>query len=202
MARSIWSITPAPRSSGTRDRLIDAAACLFYSEGFHAVGLDRVLEEVGVTKTTFYNHFPSKDDLIVAVLEDRDRRDMDSLLAAMQRTGDSPRDRILVLFDVIDAWFHDPGFNGCLFINAAVQFPNRNDPVHQAARKHAENLERAVRELGAAGRAADPVALARQIAMLVTAAITTRHAAGDLSAASTVRAMATVLLDRQLAPPR
>lgn len=198
MTRSIWTIAPSPRSSGTRDRLIDAAAVLFYTEGFHGVGLDRVLEQVGVTKTTFYNHFPSKDDLIVAILEDRDERDMRSLMEEMERRADAPRERILLVFDILDAWFHDPGFKGCLFINATVQFPNPNDPVNQAARRHAENLERTLRAVAAEGGAADPAALACQLSMLISAAITTRHANADLNAASHAREMATALLDREL----
>ncbi|MCA9281267.1 MAG: helix-turn-helix transcriptional regulator [Phycisphaerales bacterium] len=71
MAKAIWSVAPRARASETRERLLDAAAMLFYEHGFHAIGLDAILEEVGVTKTTFYNHFASKDELIVAVLLDR-----------------------------------------------------------------------------------------------------------------------------------
>ena len=98
MPKAIWSIAPRTNQVSTRDRLIDAAAMLFYEHGFHAIGLDRILEEVGVTKTTFYNHFASKDDLIVAVLVDRDQRDMRALDEALRARGGDARSRILAVF--------------------------------------------------------------------------------------------------------
>src|SRR4030095_10763344 len=69
MARSIMAVTAVDRPASTREGLMDAAVVLFYVHGFHAIGLDRILADVGVTKTTFYNHFESRDALIVAVLE-------------------------------------------------------------------------------------------------------------------------------------
>ena len=202
MPKAIWSIAPRTNQVSTRDRLIDAAAMLFYEHGFHAIGLDRILEEVGVTKTTFYNHFASKDDLIVAVLVDRDQRDMRALDEALRARGGDARSRILAVFDILDDWFNDPDFKGCLFINASAQFPNPNDPVHQAATQHSENLHETFAALGAEMGAADPDALAKQLCMVVAAAITSRHTSGDHDAARTAHAIAEALVDRGAAPNR
>ena len=195
--QSIWSIRPsAPaRLASTRERLIDAASVLFYEQGFHAIGLDRILEEVGVTKTTFYNHFESKDALIVALLEHRDGRDMEALRLELDRRGGEPREQLLGVFDVLDDWFRDEGFNGCLFINAAAQFPNPNDPVHVAALRHQEHVEQALVVLAREAGAADPDELGRQLCMLVAAGISARHLGGDADAARTARRMAEVLVD-------
>jgi len=195
--QSIWTIAPSPpsRLGSTRERLMDAAATLFYGQGFHAIGLDRILEEVGVTKTTFYNHFESKDALIVAVLEHRDERDMNALQAELERRGGDAGARLLVVFDVLDAWFRDEGFKGCLFINAAAQFPNPNDPVHVAAMRHSEHLNQALAALAREAGAAEPDELGRQLCMLVAAGITARHLGGDEQAARTARRMAEVLVD-------
>mgnify|MGYP001409372751 CR=1 FL=1 len=198
MAKAIWSVAPRARASETRERLLDAAAMLFYEHGFHAIGLDAILEEVGVTKTTFYNHFASKDELIVAVLLDRDERDMQAVREEMVRRGGSARDRILLVFDVLDDWFNDPEFKGCLFINASAQFPNPNDPVHQAATKHTQSLHAMLVELADEARAQDPALLAKKLCMLIAAAITLRQVACDPEAAHTAREMAVALLDRSL----
>lgn len=196
MPKAIWSIAPRARQSTTRERLIDAAAMLFYEHGFHAIGLDAILEDVGVTKTTFYNHFASKDDLIVAVLVDRDQRDMQALDDALSARGGTARERILTVFDILTEWFNDPDFRGCLFINASAQFPNPNDPVHQAATNHSENLHHTFRELATEMGAADPDALAKQLCMVVAAAITSRHTNGDPDAALTARGIAEALVER------
>lgn len=194
MTRSILSFSAPPRGATTRDRLLDAAATLFYERGFHAIGLDQVLEEVGVTKTTFYNHFESKDELIVAVLEHRSHRDMQALAEEMDKRCTDPRERILLVFDVLDEWFHDPDFRGCLYINAAIQFPNPNDPVHRAASAHGDDLHRLFELLTRQAEAADPEMLARQLCMLITAALSSRQAESDLLAARTAREMARTLL--------
>jgi AcrR family transcriptional regulator len=198
MARSIWSFAPPVAGAGTRERLLDAAALLFYEHGFHAVGIDRIFGDVGVTKTTFYNHFESKDALIVALLEHRDRHDMEALRAELQRRGGPPRERLLAVFDVLDDWFRDEGFRGCLFVNAATQFPNPHDPVHVAALRHHQHLLEALTELARAAGATDAELLAQQLNLLVSAALNLRHVVGDLQAARTARGMAEVLVDDAL----
>jgi len=173
---------------------MDAAAMLFYEHGFHAIGLDAILEEVGVTKTTFYNHYESKDDLIVAVLTDRDQRDMEALERELARRGGDARDSILGVFDILEDWFDDPDFNGCLFINAAAQFPNPNDPVHKAATHHSDNLYRVFVRLAGDHGAEDPEGLAKQLCMIVVAAISARHSSGDLDAAVRAKGIAEALV--------
>ncbi len=185
----------------SRDALIEIAARLFYEHGFHAVGIDRIISEVGVTKTTFYNHFESKDDLIVEVLKWRDEIEMRELIEAMrQRAGDDPRALLLALFDVLDDWFRDDGFKGCIFVNAAVEFPSPHDPVHHAAAAHRANVHREIVQILRRAGAADAEGLADQLTMLVSGALITRHVAFDLGAARTARATAEALLDRALAP--
>lgn len=188
-------------SGSSRDALIEIAARLFYEHGFHAVGIDRIISEVGVTKTTFYNHFESKDDLIVEVLKWRDEVEMRELIDAMrQRAGDDPRALLLALFDVLDDWFRDEGFKGCIFVNAAVEFPSPHDPVHHAAAAHRTNVRREIVAILRRAGTADADSLADQITMLVSGALITRHVAFDLGAARTARATTEALLDRALAP--
>src|SRR5262249_49535506 len=103
--------------ASTRDMLIETANDLFYQHGFHTVWLDQIITRVGVTKTTFHNHFESKDHLAIAVLHERDRRDTEEWLAIMRTRGQgNPRAEILALFDLIEEWLASPDFRGCMFM--------------------------------------------------------------------------------------
>lgn len=194
MPQSIWTIAPRAPATTTRQRLIDAAIVRFYNHGFHAVGIDSIIEDASVTKTTFYNHFESKDDLIVAVLEDQDQRDKESLAEMLATHGGDARARTLAIFDLIADWVSDPEFKGCLFINAGVQFPNPNDPVNKTAARHGAHLTRVFCDLATEFGAPDPDVLGKQFCMLVVAGITGRHSGGDLDAADTARDIAAALL--------
>ncbi|MBX3362919.1 MAG: TetR/AcrR family transcriptional regulator [Phycisphaeraceae bacterium] len=182
----------------TRERLLDSAGDLFYKHGFQAVGLDQILETVGITKTAFYKHFASKDDLIVAILDQRDQREMEEWMAYIRIRGrDDARRQLEALFELLDDWFQKPEFRGCLFLNALTEFPSENDPINRAARKHGEHLAAAVMELAKLAGAAEPGALTEQIMLLVTGAIASRHRACDFGAAKTAEAMAKVLITSQ-----
>lgn len=178
----------------TRERLLDTAADLFYQQGFQSVGLDQILDKVGITKTAFYKHFESKDELIVAVLEHRDKSGIEEMLAFMRARGGDPRTQILALFDHLAEWFKEPGFRGCLFMNAATEFPSPNDPIHKAAEAHGAHIAREVARLVKASGHARPEALTSQIMLMMTGAIASRHAGGQADSAETAKAAVMVLL--------
>jgi len=134
-AVDLFGVRGEPKNA--RDRLLDTAIDLFYANGFHAVGLDAILDETGVTKTTFYKYYESKDDLILEALRKRDAWELEAWQRAVEKiAGDDPRMKLLALFDVMDLWFNDPSFGGCLFLNAAAEYPDPRDPIHQAAAEH------------------------------------------------------------------
>ncbi|HEY7090933.1 MAG TPA: TetR/AcrR family transcriptional regulator [Tepidisphaeraceae bacterium] len=138
---------PPPPKTG-RERLIATAVELFYRHGFSAVGVDRVIEAAGVTKTTFYKHFEGKDDLMVAAVQRRDEWESKAWSRAVHElAGEDPAGQLLALLDVMDLWFNDPDFRGCMFLNTAVEFPNPHDPVHQAAAAHKRNTRDHFRNL-------------------------------------------------------
>ena len=152
----------------TRDRLLKTADDLFYRDGFHAVGIDRIIAEVGVTKTTFYNHFESKEQLILEVLNFHDRWWRDTFSRMLRKHGgDSPRGQLEAVFDVIDELLSTAEFNGCIFVNVAVEFPLPHDPIHLAAAEHKREMELILRDLAMQARAKDPALLAQQISMLM-----------------------------------
>src|SRR3569832_734274 len=98
-------VTPAPRAAA-RDRLLAAANELFYAEGIHTVGIDRIIERAGVAKASLYNTFGSKDELIVAYLRSRQARSQARITAAIER-HDEPRTRLLAVFDAQSEMFAD-----------------------------------------------------------------------------------------------
>jgi AcrR family transcriptional regulator len=102
-----------------RDRLLDAADRLFYNEGVHNVGIDRVLEEAGVAKGSLYYNFGGKDDLVRAYLDNRHARWAERI-AGYQARVDEPEQKILAIFDALADLFAEPGFRGCAFLNAAA----------------------------------------------------------------------------------
>lgn len=185
---------PAPPRTG-RDRILAAAIELFYSRGFQAVGLDQVIAASGVTKTTFYKHFEGKDDLMVAAVQRRDEWETRAWQRAVEQiAGDSPAGQLLAYFDVLDLWFNDPDFHGCMFINTAAEFPNPHDPVHQAAAAHKRRTRDHFRDLARAAGARDPDAFADVYTGLLEGAIVLRHTHGRDDAAKALRPAVVALI--------
>ncbi|MBX9297213.1 TetR/AcrR family transcriptional regulator [Chromobacterium piscinae] len=123
-----------------RDRILATAHRLFYQEGLRATGIDRLIAESGVTKVTFYRHFPSKNDLIKAYLEQRHSLWMDWFKAALAR-----RDSPAALADAMREWFASDDFRGCAFINGAGEMP-AEPAVMDAARRHKAEMRQAIAE--------------------------------------------------------
>ncbi|MEV5712544.1 TetR/AcrR family transcriptional regulator [Amycolatopsis mediterranei] len=122
-----------PGDAGTK--VLKAASALFYRDGIHAVGVDTVAAEAGVTKAALYGNFGSKSGLVVAYLRERDRRwqeEVDRITAAHA----DPRERVLAVFDAWEAWLSRDGYRGCAFQNAASEFPDPADPVREVVRHH------------------------------------------------------------------
>jgi AcrR family transcriptional regulator len=118
-----------PEASLARRRLLDTATRLFYERGIHAVGIDRIIAEAGVAKATFYNHFPSKDDLVVAYLAEIDRLGRAAVATLPKQP---PRKMILAIMGRISEAVTAGGWRGCPFLNAAAEYPDPASPVRQA----------------------------------------------------------------------
>jgi AcrR family transcriptional regulator len=182
-----------------RERLVVIAVELFYRNGFNAVGVDRVTSEAGVSKTTFYKHFDSLTDLMVAAVRWRDQWESKAWDRAVRaRAGEDPRRRLRGHFEVMDEWFQDPDFIGCMFINAASEFPDPAEPVHQAAADHKRRSRDAVRDLGQEGGAADPEAFADAYTLLHEGTLVMRQVMGQKRAAELALPLVDELLARHL----
>jgi AcrR family transcriptional regulator len=161
-------------TSKPRERLLETARRLFYSEGIHTVGVDRLVNEAGVTRATFYRHFPTKEALVEAYLRATDadlRAAVDAALA-----GDDPERALTALLDLIAHTTNAPGFRGCHFINAAAEYPDATDPVRVAVRDHRDWFQHTVTELAAKLGHPDPTEAGQILVLLHDGAL----AAADL----------------------
>jgi AcrR family transcriptional regulator len=130
--------TAARRSTSKvpmRERIVEAATALFYAQGLRAVSAEKIIAQVGITKVTFYRHFPTKDDLIVAYLERRAKWERDAIAHARQSADDVP-DVFRIIAQAIGAESCSPGFRGCPFINAAAEYADPEHPVRRVVDAH------------------------------------------------------------------
>ncbi len=188
-------------ASAKRDQLIDTALELFNRDGYRATGIDKILAESGVAKMTLYNHFGSKEALILAALERRDARWHDWFRHAVERRAETPRGRLLAVFDALEEWFAQADFQGCMFMRAASEYCGCDDPIHAAAAEHQRLLLAELRDLAAAGGAKRPAKLAREILLLVMGAIVATQVNGPVDAGKAAKKAAEVLIERALAAP-
>ena len=174
-----------PKQSDARRRVLETADRLFYAEGIHAVGIDRIIAEAGVAKMTLYNHFASKDDLIVAVLEHRERVVLDWFggeIDKRRKKGVKPLDAFFATFK---AWLKGPDFRGCAFINASVELADPSHPGAEFAAAHKKRFGRLIVDAIEA-EGGDPTA-ARAIGLLIEGAIVTAVIEGSPRAADSAR---------------
>lgn len=127
---------PISQTLSARDRILRSAHELFYREGIRATGIDRVIAESGVTKVTFYRHFPSKNDLIREFLEYRHQRWMAWFVDALQRHGNG----VKALVPALAEWFSDESFRGCAFINSVGELGNVMPEVVDISRRHKQEM--------------------------------------------------------------
>lgn len=156
---------PAAVRSKPRERLLETASNLFYAEGIHAVGVDRLIAEARVPKATFYRHFPSKDDLVLAYLHGRDTSIRTRLAAASADTG-TPQQVLDLLVAGISEETCGPGFRGCPFINAAAEYPDPEHPVRRLIDEHRAWFRDSLTSLAAACGHPDPPTAAATLVLL------------------------------------
>lgn len=176
-----------------RDELVREALKIFYRDGFHATGIDRLSAETGISKATMFRHFRSKEELILAALRLRDEDFRNWLFRRMAEAG-SARDQLIAMFDALGEWFATPGFRSCMFIKAASEYPDPAHPIHAQAAEHKRLLLRELREVTAAAGAPDPETLARQLLLLKEGAIVTAHLGHEEDPAGDARRAARTLL--------
>lgn len=185
-----------------RDELVDAAMRVFYRHGFHASGLDRILEESGISRMTIYNHFKSKDELILAALRRRDEIFRNKMMQFVESKAHTPTDRLLAVFDYHENWFTGKDFCGCMFINASAEFSDPASAPRQVAAEHKRTIVRYLADLAKQAGLAHPQAVADQLNILIEGSIVTAQVVGQMQGndagepARLARQMAACVLER------
>jgi AcrR family transcriptional regulator len=175
-----------------RERLLATARRLFYAEGIHSVGVDRLVAEAGVTRATFYRHFPTKEALVEAYLRATDDDLRTAVGAAL--AGDDPRRALDALLDLIGHTTNAPGFRGCHFINAAAEYPDASNPVRVAIRDHRDWFQQTVTELAATIGHPDPVQAGQMLVLLHDGALAAGQLDDPVAVRSAVKAAARALI--------
>jgi AcrR family transcriptional regulator len=176
------------------ERILDHADELFYGQGLQSVGMREVRGASGVSLKRLYACYPSKEALLTAYLERRDRRWRGELREFIAAEND-PVSRILLVFDSLELWFQQPGFRGCAFINAFGELGSVSPAIADAARNHKAALYAFLHELATETGAAEPELLARQLAILVDGAIVSAAFNEEPAAARWARDAAAALLE-------
>ncbi|WP_116950007.1 TetR/AcrR family transcriptional regulator [Jiangella endophytica] len=162
-----------PSRSATRGRILTAANELFYAHGIRATSADRIIEQVGITKVTFYRHFRTKSELVVAYLEEQAAAER-AWMQSVRRKGD-PVGSLRALAAGIGSASCRPGFRGCAFINAAAEFPDPDDPVRGAVDAHRRWMLDEFAGIAAEADVADVDSTARQLMILRDGAMVTGY---------------------------
>jgi AcrR family transcriptional regulator len=185
--------------ASARERLLAAAGELFYEEGVHTVGIDRVIERAGVAKATLYNAFGSKDELIRAYLEARHAATRERMMRELAARCQTPRQRLLGVFEVQGLSFAQPGFRGCAFISASAE-ARPGSTVEEVADEYRSWVRSLFLDLAQEAGATDPERLARQLVLLYDGAGISAWMDRDPTAAAAARTVAEALLDAATDP--
>src|ERR1700693_4580067 len=190
-----------PQRLSARDRLLAAADELFYAEGVHVVGVDRIVQRAGVTKASLYNTFGSKDELVRIYLENHFRR-RQSRIAQILAAHNTPRERLLAVFAEVEGLLAGSAFRGCRFISAAAE-SRPGDAGEVVAEKYRAWLWSLFTDLARAVGASDPKQVGRQLFLLYEgAAVAARMDQDRGAAAKAVRSAVQALLDAAIPPKR
>ncbi|MEQ6898842.1 helix-turn-helix domain-containing protein [Microbacterium sp. KR10-403] len=152
-----------------RDRLLETASRLFYAEGIHAVGVERLVKEASVTKATFYRHFPAKDDLVAAYLTTTRDGIRERVIAAQE--GKDAAEALLAVIAVIGDATSAEDFRGCEFLNAAAEYPDPRNRVRGVIDEHRTWLHGVLADLTRRLGHPDPEYAARALILLVDGAL-------------------------------
>jgi AcrR family transcriptional regulator len=185
----------AGATPNARERILAASYRLFARRGILGVGVDEVIERSHVAKATFYKHFPSKNDLVLAYLDRREREWTIGLVeAGSEKRGDTPEERLLAIFDVFEDWFASDDFDGIAFITVLLEM-GRSHALGQASIQHLANLRAIVSARAADAGLRDPEEFARSWQILMKGSIIAALE-GDPGAARRAKAMAATLIDQ------
>jgi AcrR family transcriptional regulator len=180
-----------------RERILETAAKLFYAGGYRAIGVDRLIAESGVAKMTFYKHFPSKDDLISAYLE-QSSQNFWNWIETITKDQPDPRLQLEQIFAAVATRSIQPACLGCAFMAAALEFPDVEHQAHKVALQYKKDVLAKLTELSTASQAREPEVLGAGLMLLMDGAWSAARMFGPGNHAKNVSAAARALIAAQV----
>lgn len=186
------------KPANARERILLAAKTLLSAQGIRATGVDSIVKSANTHKMTLYQHFASKEALVVAYLQNRAAEFWAQLLD--QRDGAAPTSQALLLgiFDVLGEWMAAPDFQGCPLIMASAEFPDQSDPAHQVSVAFYRKLQHHMSELSARAGARSPERLAGQLCALFQGAMVSAQLQRHFGAAIEAKLAAEILIKNSI----
>ena len=184
--------------SSKREQLIKTAVELFAKNGIHATGIDAIVEHSGVTKKTLYAHFHSKEELVLVALRHYDGQFRKAFMRQVEAKANSPKARLLAVFDVAEHWFGQNNFYGCMFINSIGEYSETDTPIRQVCKEYKRLMKGYLRELCKQAGIAGAAKLADEVALLLEGAIVTAQVSENPKAAQIAKRAAKVLIDKAI----
>lgn len=183
-----------------KEHILKVASELFYTQGIHAVGIDTIVAQAGVAKTTLYDHFPSKEDLVNAYLALKEQMFWQLWDTALEQHPESPEQQLRDLFDAFEALFARPEVLGCPFLSAASEFPELGHTSHQVALFHKQKVITRFQALAQTAGVAQSEQLAEQLLLMLDGAFASNRVFRSFeSPTRQLVATANILLDAHLA---
>jgi AcrR family transcriptional regulator len=139
-------MTATAKTGSPRERILATASELFYHQGFRATGVNEVIKQSGVAKATFYSHFPAKDDLCLAYLEERSAAEKRSITSAVQAKR-TPRAKFFAVMEAVLPWMEANNLRGCEYLNTVAEVPDPDNPLRRRGRQHYEWLHDFIKAL-------------------------------------------------------
>ncbi|ROP63520.1 MULTISPECIES: TetR/AcrR family transcriptional regulator [unclassified Curtobacterium] len=166
---------PRTRRRPAYERAVATADRLFYEQGIHAVGVDQIAAAADISKASLYTHFRTKDDLVVGYLTGRSTAWQEHVAAELPSRGETARDRLLAVFDMLGEWFVLPGYHGCPFINAEAEY-GEGHPTHEVTLAHRDWVRQLFEGLLTEAGHDDPTGTALQLCLLYDGAMASAQA--------------------------
>ena len=185
--------------SSKREKLIGTASQLFAKNGFHATGIDTILAHAGVAKKILYTHFRTKEELIMAELRQHDGEMRDHFMKSVEAVADTPRERLLAIFDVTKSWFSQNNFYGCMFINAIGEYSEKDTGIREVCKEFKRLMKSYIKSLAIEVGVKDAEELASELALLIEGSIVTAQVSEQTDkAADTAKRIAKTLIEDAL----
>lgn len=181
-----------------REVVIDTAIVLFKKYGINSTGVESIIKEANVSKKTLYNHFKTKDDLILASLRKDDEIGRNSLMRYAEQASDDPKFQILAIFDFYNLWFNSVNFNGCLFTNSAGEIAEENAAGKRICAEHKRLIQQYIENLAIEASIDNPKDIALKLNLLLEGSIVYAYVMENKSAALEAKKIAALILNTEI----